>query len=315
MPASTAVGATTLVVTGPGGSDSTGYTYLGLPTVSGLSPVQGFASGGTAVTITGTGFTGTTNVKFANTSATPTVVNDTTITVTSPAHAVGVVDVTVIGPNGTSATTAADQFTYIADNVAPTVSGLSPAGGTTLGGTTVTLTGSGFTGTTGVQFGGTGGTGVSVVNDTTVTVITPAHAAGQVDVTVTNPQGTSTAVNADHYTFATPSAVPAVVSISPARGPVAGGTAVTITGSGLTGTSAVSFGGVAATGVTVVSDSSVTATAPAAPGGTPVTVDVRITATGGTSPVTGADQFSYIGAPTVSSLAPAVGTVDGGTRS
>ena len=66
------------------------------------------------MTITGTGFTGATAVDFGTTAATDvTVVNGTTITADSPAGT-GVVDVTVITPAGTSATSPADQFTYVA---------------------------------------------------------------------------------------------------------------------------------------------------------------------------------------------------------
>ena len=64
------------------------------------------------MTITGTGFTGATAVDFGTTPATNfTVVSDTTITADSPAGT-GTVDVTVTTPAGTSATSAADQFTY-----------------------------------------------------------------------------------------------------------------------------------------------------------------------------------------------------------
>ena len=83
------------------------------PAVTGLSPTSGPAAGGTLVTITGTGFTGATVVDFGTTAATDvTVANDTTITADSPAGT-GTVDVTVTTPGGTSATSTADQFTYV----------------------------------------------------------------------------------------------------------------------------------------------------------------------------------------------------------
>ena len=95
------------------------------------------------------------------------MVNDTTITATSPAGT-STVDVTVTTPGGTSATSPADQFTYTAA-VAPTVTGLSPTSGPEAGGTLVTITGTGFTGATAVDFGTTAATGVTVVDDTTIT--------------------------------------------------------------------------------------------------------------------------------------------------
>ena len=79
-----------------------------------------------------------------------------------------------------------------------------------------------------------------------------------------------------------------VTSISPASGPAAGGTNVTITGSGLTGATGVSFGGAAAEQFTVLSDTEITATSPPGSG----TVAVTVATPGGTSsPV----QFSYQG--------------------
>jgi hypothetical protein len=84
------------------------------PTVTSLSPATGPAAGGTVVTITGTGFTGATSVKFGSNPGTAlTVVSDTEITVTSPAGAVGAVPVTVTTPAGTSAAgPTAPTFTY-----------------------------------------------------------------------------------------------------------------------------------------------------------------------------------------------------------
>jgi hypothetical protein len=63
------------------------------------------------------------------------------------------------------------------------------------GGYTVTLTGTNFTGATGVTFGGVAATSVLVVNATTITCTAPAHASGTVDVIVTNPGGTNAAGN------------------------------------------------------------------------------------------------------------------------
>ncbi len=123
------------------------------PAVTAISPTEGPLAGGTSVTITGTGFTGATAVDFGTTAATNLAVTSATqITATSPAGT-GTVDVTVVGPGGTSATSSADQFTYVA---APAVTAISPAAGPTGGGTSVTITGSGFTGATAVDFGTAG---------------------------------------------------------------------------------------------------------------------------------------------------------------
>ena len=83
------------------------------PVVTGLSPTTGPVAGGTPVTISGTGFVGTSEVDFGTYPASILTVSDTTITVTSSGQvAPGMQDVRVITPFGTSAVVAADQFTY-----------------------------------------------------------------------------------------------------------------------------------------------------------------------------------------------------------
>ncbi|HEV2655410.1 MAG TPA: IPT/TIG domain-containing protein, partial [Ktedonobacteraceae bacterium] len=128
-----------------------------------------------------------------------TVDNDTQISVVSPAEdpsePSNPVDVTVTTPNGTSAMSSADQFTYL-----PKVDSISPTSGPEAGGTTVTITGSGFTGATAVSFGSTAGTDVTVVSDTQITVVSPAG-SGRVDVTVTTSAGTSQTSTADQFTY------------------------------------------------------------------------------------------------------------------
>ena len=93
---------------------SQGAPPASAPTVTGISPTAGAAVGGDTVTVTGTGFTGATAINFGSIAATNlSVASDTQLTVTSPASsASGAVDVTVTTPAGTSATSAADQFTY-----------------------------------------------------------------------------------------------------------------------------------------------------------------------------------------------------------
>jgi IPT/TIG domain len=165
--------------------------------VTGISPTSGSEVGGDQVTITGSRFTDATDVQFGGASATAVNVDsDTQITAASPAGA-GTVDVTVINPVGTSATSPADQYTYTA---APQVTGISPTSGSEVGGDQVTITGSGFTDATDVQFGGASATAVNVDSDTQITAASPAG-AGTVDVTVINPVGTSATGPADQYTY------------------------------------------------------------------------------------------------------------------
>lgn len=91
-------------------------TSCPVPTVTAVSPNNGSTAGGTAVTVSGTGFTSATVVNFgAANPAAFSVTNPTTIAVASnPAGSAGTIDVTVTTPCGTSATSAADQFTYTA---------------------------------------------------------------------------------------------------------------------------------------------------------------------------------------------------------
>ena len=289
-------GTVDITVTTPGGTSATGagdqYTYVSTaqPTVTGLSPTHGNIAGGTVVTITGTGFTGATAVRFGGTTTTVfTFVNDTTITATSPAHIAGAHNVFVVTPGGISATNSpGDLFTYTAT---PIVTSISPTSGSAAGGPNVTITGTGLTGATAVSFGTTAAAGFTVVNDTTVTATSPAGTTGPaVDITVTTLDSTSATGTGDHYTYVS-TAQPTVTSISPTTGSAAGGTTVTITGTGLTGTTAVSFGGTPATGVTVGSATSVTAVSPSHTAGT---ADVTVTTPGGMSATVAGDHYTYV---------------------
>ena len=191
------------------------------PAVTGVSPSRGPQAGGTAVTITGTGFTGATTMHFGTTAASSFTVNsDTQITATAPAAASpDSVDVTVTTPAGTSAASAADLYNYIAR---PAVTGVSPASGPAAGGNHGDQAGTGLSGATAVTFGpGSNAAGVSCNSaGTSCTAISPAEPAGTVDVQVTTPGGTSPVSTADQYTYVAP---PAVVGVSPSHGPVAGG--------------------------------------------------------------------------------------------
>lgn len=279
-------GAVNVVVTTPGGTGTNAYTYtvpVASPQVSTISPASGTSSGGTAVTITGTGFTGATSVTFGAAAATSfTVVSDTEITAIAPPGTAGAVNVVVT----TSAGTGTGPYTYSAAPV-PVFSGISPASGTTEGDTTVTITGTGFTGATSVFIGGTAATDLTVVSDSEITATTPAGSAGAVNVVVTTPGGVSTGTGV--YTYSSAS-VPVVSGITPSSGTTAGGTTITITGSGFTGATAVTIGGTPAAGFTLVSDTEITATTPV---GSAATVDVTVTTAGGISAISTADQFTY----------------------
>src|SRR5712691_8033371 len=108
-------------------------------------------------------------------------------------------------------------YGYSAFGGTATVTGLSPTSGTTAGGTAVFITGSGFCNTVSAVTFGTPAQSINVLADTRIQAVTPSHAAGTVDVRVTNAAGTS-AINApaDQYTFTNPT--PSVyTALSPQR--------------------------------------------------------------------------------------------------
>jgi hypothetical protein len=305
-------GTVDITVTTPGGTSATGvaddFTYDPVPTVTAVSPSAGPTTGGTAVTITGSGFVHGSTVAFGTGHpASATYNSPTQLTATAPAGSSGSVDITVTTPGGTSATSSADQFTY---DPAPNVTGVSPNAGPVSGGTSVTITGTNFgLGSTAVSFGTQQAATVSVTSSSQIVAVAPAGVAGTVDITVTDLGGTSTTSSTDKFTYAP---APTVSSISPSAGPLAGGTAVTVTGAGfVAGSTSVSFGpGAPAASVTVTSSTQLTATAPAGIAGA---VGLTVTTPNGTSPATATDQYSYDPVPTVTAIGPAVGPAVGGT--
>ena len=273
------------------GSDRT-FKTLAEPTppqVSGIEPTSGPTAGGTSTTITGTNFTGATAVSFGvGTAATSfKVLTPTSITAVSPAGT-GTVDVTVTTPEGTSTTSSADHFTYVPAGPAPTVTRVAPTNGIVGGGTSVTITGTGFTGATSVKFGALTATSFKVNSAKSITATSPAESAGDVDVTVTTPNGTSAISAKDHYKY-----VPSITGVSPSTGTTAGGTEVTVTGTGFAvGTSATTFkfGTAKARGVNCTSTTSCQAIAPPHAAGT---VDVVATVNQAVSAKVTADRFVY----------------------
>jgi hypothetical protein len=287
------------------------YSVASAPAVTAVSPTSGSTAGGTVVSVTGTNFTGASGVSFNYTAASAFTVNSaTSISATAPPNAAGMVDIIVRTPSGSSPTSAADQFTYTVAPL-PAVTGVSPNTGSTAGGTSATITGSAFTGATGVSFGGVAATSFTVNSDTSISAVSPSQGAGTVDVTVTTYSGTSATSAADHFTY-TPAPMPAVTGITPTSGPACGGTTVTVLGSGFTGATAVSFGTTAAVYFTVISDMAITAFSPAEAAGT---VDITVTTNSGTSATSGADHYTYTAAavPSLTALTPNSGSTAGGT--
>jgi hypothetical protein len=202
-----------VTVTTPGGTTATGagalYIYRARPVITSLDAASGPLISGNSVVITGTTFSDVAAVSFGGTPAVSFTVNSATqITAAAPGHAAGAVNVTVTGPGGTS-----DPATYT--YVAPaSITSLSPNHGETPGGTTVVITGTGFTGASAVTFDGTAAVTMTVNSNTQITVTTPSHVIGAITVVVTTPAGSPTST----YTYENATAAQHVaVHAAPAR--------------------------------------------------------------------------------------------------
>lgn len=177
-------------------------TFTPLPIVTGLSVSAGPSSGGTSVGISGYGLTGVTSVTFGGVAATSFTVNgDTTITAVTPIHNPGVADVTAANGEGSSASSAADQFAFVAR---PTISSVTPNIGPLAGGTSVRIKGTGFTNSTEVSFGGY----PIYPTDSSSTSLTvtspPGESVDTVAITVTTIGGTSAHNGAAQFTYRRP---------------------------------------------------------------------------------------------------------------
>ena len=178
------------------------------------------------------------------------------------------------------------EFTY----EGPYLTAESASFGPASGGNVVQLGGYGFAdgvnAGTSVHFG-SASAGVTVLSDGALRTTAPGGSPGGVSVTVTTPNGTSSALT---YTYI---AAPTVTGVYPGQGYVAGGQTLTVSGTGFQapggGAQAVRFGTTSATSYTVSSDTSLTAVVPALAEGV---YDVRVTTVGGTSAVTVNDRYS-----------------------
>ncbi|WP_174377884.1 IPT/TIG domain-containing protein, partial [Nocardia asiatica] len=249
-PAGTGTAAVTLTTLG-GTSGSRPYVYAPAPTLASVYPDSGPETGGNTVTLTGTGLTGTTAVRFGGVPAAFTVIFDSRISATAPPGA-GPVGVTVTTAGGTSNSIG---YAYVP---APTLATVVPDSGPAPGGNTVALTGTGFTDANAVRFGANTAVSFAVVSDSEIRAVAPAGVAGTVTVTVATTGGRSNGV---FYGYVP---APALASVVPGSGPGTGGNTVTLAGTGFTGAAAVRFGATPATSFTVVSDTQTTAVAPAA---------------------------------------------------
>ena len=314
-PAGTA-GAQAVQVTNASGASATlagafTYTTASSPTLTAVSPTSGPTAGGTTITLTGTNFVSGATVRVGGASATNVAfVSASQLTARTPAGTAGARDVQVTNPNGQSATRSG-AFTYTAPAQSPTLTAVSPTSGPTAGGTTITLTGTNFVSGATVRVGGAAATNVAFVSATQLTARTPAGTAGARDVQVINPAGQS-ATRGGAFTYTTATNVPSITSVSPATGPAAGGTLITVRGANFTSSGmTLRIGGVAATNLVSTNTTTLTAVTPA---GTAGARDIVLTNGWGLS-VTSTGGFVYAAAntPIITSVSPASGPIAGGT--
>lgn len=266
------------VTTPLGTVNAPGFLYGLLPYITSFTPTSAALS--SAVTITGTNFTGVTAVSFGGVAAQSFTVNSSTsISATVWIGASGSVSVT--GPGGTASL---PGFTYIPPG--PAISSFFPQTGNT--GTVVSISGSNFTGATAVSFGGVNASSFTVFGQSLINAVVANGATGSVNVT--SPNGTGTLSGFTYVAQA-----PTITSFTPTA--AATGTTVTITGNNFTNTSSVSFGGIPASSFTVVNATTITAVAANGASGS-----VSVTTPGGTAALTG---FTFIAPPIISSFAPA----------
>lgn len=153
-----------------------------VPSLSSFTPTAGLS--GTVVTITGTGFTGSTSVKFGG-------VNAFSYTVNSATEIVATVDASCVTGSVTVVTpfvAVSKPIYFVTAPVAPTISNFSPASAQT--GTLVTINGNHFLGTTSVTFGGTAASGFSIISDYQILATVGAGSNGSVNVQSSSGTGT-----------------------------------------------------------------------------------------------------------------------------
>jgi hypothetical protein len=203
-PAGTA-GARDVLVTNPNGSSVTrtgAFTYVTSSTtssftVTGVSPASGPTSGGTVITVTGSGFVSGARISVGYLTAGNLVfVSSTQLRATTPySSTTGARDVRVTNPNG-AYVIKSGGFTYTTSTTTTTpppstslaVTGVSPASGPRTGGTVITVTGSGFVSGARISIGTLTAGNLVFVSSTQLRATTPySSTTGARDVRVTNP--------------------------------------------------------------------------------------------------------------------------------
>lgn len=282
---------------------------IAFPNISGVF-------GGSSTMISGTGFTGVTDVAFGSVTLNRTdwkFVNDTRITATVPASAGGFVgNVDVIVWKGATKLTMRNGFVYTRLN--PTITSILPRQVGLMGGQTVTIKGSDLTLMQAVSFNGVAANPATFVQVDSRTLqvkvpVSAGNATGPVNVSIQTSYGTASTTSFLSYYQQNPS----ITSVSPPSGGINGGTTVSINGANLADTLEVKFGAVSVDPSSIVQNgpNAISVKAPASGSQSPSTVDVSVTTSTGSVTVPGA--FSYtVSNPTILSISPATSPAFGG---
>jgi MYXO-CTERM domain-containing protein len=313
------------------GLDADGITHLlkpvlviqgPAPTITSLTPNTGGTQGGNTVAVVGTKFGNPVKVTLkgagdppAGIPVTATRNSSTSLTLTMPGHVAGAVTLTVANLDGASAS---KPYTYTA-GAAPTVTAVSPASGPFAGGQTVTVTGTNFSSTSTMTFGGVAmdcdnaspSQNCQFTSATSATVFsTPSFQGGAnpVAISVKNVD-LQTGTSAPIYTYAANTTPPVITTLSTTMGPTIGGTYVTIYGSNFGSPTTVKFGGAPAT-VTTSNNGFLGVFTPAHAAGA---VNVVVINPDGETATAGM-QFTYVaaGPPTITGINPSFGAPAGG---
>jgi hypothetical protein len=270
----------------------------GSKNIGGVLVINGsnFSNSGNDVWFTAVNSNGT-PVKVTNVSSTG---GGTQISVTVPA---GVEDGEVlVQKNATGNSALSNAFPIDIGAPAgdpPVLTSINPNQGPAGGYTEVTLTGTGFTGVNVVKFGTQDALAFTVDSGTQITATTPAGTAfTTVDVSVTDPEGSSTLPAAYFYTV---NPAPSISTVTPDSGGMAGGTIVEISGANVLGVTSVTFDGVPGTDLEI---SSATTLSVVTPAGSTGPVDVTATGNGSSTIV---DGFTYVDIGTWLDIGPGIG--------
>jgi hypothetical protein len=297
-------------VTGTGGTRilNDGFAYFAEPDLLSVRPGAGPVAGGNTVTLSGTGFDGVETVYFdeqvARITGTNLASEPQTLDVVAPPGAQGVVPVTVVPAEG-AADTLDGAYVYVGVSAEPQIVAVAPAFGPQSGGTTVTIGVSGL-GDAEVQSVTFDGAEATVVDsdEWSVTVTTPAGSVGPANVQMTFDSGAPVVRNNAYEYLANVD----IVSVTPSVGPAAGGTIVTVNGTGFDSATTVEIGGVLASDVRIASATRLTAVTPT---GIPGAADVAVANRVSDDVLTGG--FTYESELLLSSFSPDRGAIAGNT--